>query len=365
MAIGAAGASSRRGLRELLSAALVPMATERRTPAEPELSARLIRPFVRLLRERGAPIESLAIRGGSLEDADTRVPHRLAIALLEVASGVTGDRALGLHAAEAVRPGDFDVLEYAAMSSATVGEGIATANRYLRLVHDAAEFSLDTDGTTAIWRFRLPAALALPPIAAEYFMAIFVVLGRRYAGRDDFEGSVVQFTHPRPADVTDHDRVFRAILRFDQPENALVLPAWVLALPMVKSDPALKTLLEVMAGEMLQKLPARDTLTAHVRRLLADELRGGDPGIEHLASKLHTTPRTLRRRLEEHGTTHRDILDELRKELAFRYLGQGALAASEVGFLLGYSSPSPFHRAFKRWAGMSVGEYRKQYPPRK
>jgi AraC-like DNA-binding protein len=336
------------------------MSSVRRSAPEPELSARLIRPFVRLLRDRGAPIESLSLHGASLEDPDTRVPHRLAIALLKFAQLGTGDRAIGLHAAERLEPGDFDVLEYAAMSSSTIGEGIATANRYLRLVHDTADFSLDTDGTTAFWRYRLPADLPLPPAAVEYFMAIFVVLGRRYAGRDELPGTAVHFTHPKPYDVGEHERIFRGTLRFDQPENALVLPASVLALPMVKSDPALKTLLERMASEMLERLPKTDSLTSHVRRLLAEQLRGGDPGINHLARKLHTTPRTLRRRLEEAGTTHREILDELRKELAYRYLGERSLATSEVAFLLGYSTASPFHKAFKRWAGLSASEYRRQ-----
>jgi AraC-like DNA-binding protein len=115
-----------------------------------------------------------------------------------------------------------------------------------------------------------------------------------------------------------------------------------------------------MANEMLQRLPKMDTLTAHVRELLAAELRGGDPGIEHLAKKLHTTPRTLRRRLEEVGTTHREILDGLRKELALRYLSERSLATSEVAFLLGYSTASPFHKAFKRWAGVSATDYRRQ-----
>jgi AraC-like DNA-binding protein len=152
---------------------------------------------------------------------------------------------------------------------------------------------------------------------------------------------------------------------FGQSQNALVMPAASLDLPMIKSDPALKTMLERVAGDMLQRLPSADTLTSHIRRLLAAELRGGDPRIEHLARKLHTTPRTLRRRLEEIGTTHREILEELRKELALKYLGEQSIGPTEVAFLLGYSNASAFHKAFKRWTGVSASEYRRREAPTK
>jgi AraC-like DNA-binding protein len=325
---------------------------------EPELSARLIRPFLRALQKGCAPVDRLTFASAYLDDPDARVPHHVAVALLERAIRGSGDEALGLHAAEHVEPGDFDVLEYASLSSRTVGESIQTANRYLRLVHDAAEFSLDTDGSVAAWRYTFSAALSLPPAAAEYFMAIFAVLGRRYAGRDFPGGVTVHFAHPRPRDISEYKRIFQGTLRFDQPQNALVLVASALDLPMAKSDAPLKTMLERMARGMLLRLPETGNLTKHVRQLLAAELRGGDPGIGHLAKKLHTTPRTLRRRLKEVGTTHRDILEELRRELASEYLGQRSLAITEVAFLLGYSTTSAFHKAFKRWMGVSATEYR-------
>jgi AraC-like DNA-binding protein len=328
-------------------------------PPEHELSARLVRPFLRLLRRRGVPIETLLFRGGSLEDPDTRVPHALAIAMLEQAARALGDEAFGLHAAEAVEPGDFDVLEYAAMSSATVGEGIATANRYLRLVHDAAEFTLDTDGTVALWRFQFPPASRLPPMASEYFMAIFSLLGRRYADDEAYEETEVHFTHAAPGDCSEHERIIQRRVRFGQPDNAIVMPASRLDLPMKKADPAMRRWLERVADEMLERLPKLDSITAHVRRVLTAELRGGDPGLERLARRLHTTPRTLRRRLDAAGTTHRSLLEELRKELAFQYLREPSIGVTEVAFLLGYQDASSFHRAFKRWAGTSASEYRR------
>lgn len=327
---------------------------------EPELSARLVRPFLRLLRERGIEIDTPIIRGVNLDDPDSRIPHRIAIALLNQVALGTGDAAIGIRAAERVRPGDFDVLEYAAVSSATMGECVLVANRYLRLIHDAAEFSLDILGNEATWRYRFPLGLALPPSAAEYFMAIYVLLGRRYSGCDFLKGGSAHFTHPMPRDTTEHRRLFGPDVRFDQTHNALVMPLSALSLPMVKSDPALRSLLERVANDMMERLPKADALTSQIRPLLAAELGRGNPGIVTLARHLHMTPRTLRRRLREIGTTHRDILEQLRKELALRYLSERTIGTTEVAFLLGYSNASAFHKAFKRWTGVSASEYRRR-----
>ena len=331
---------------------------------EPELSARLIWPFLRLLRDRGLEIDSPIIRGASTDDPDARIPHRIAISLLKQVAMGTGDTAIGVRAAEYVRPGDFDVLEYAAVSSPTWGEAVLVLNRYLRLIHDAAEFTLDVAGERAIWRYRFPPGVDLPPESVEYFMAVCVVLGRRYSGGDFLRGGSARFTHPSPSDTTEQRRMFGPSLLFGQRENALVFPVSALSLPMVKSDPALRSLLERVAREMLERLPKADALTAQIRQLLASELGRGDPGIVTLARHLHMTPRTLRRRLAEMGTTHRDILEQLRKELALRYLGERAIGTSEVAFLLGYSNASAFHKAFKRWTGVSASEYRRRGPPR-
>jgi AraC-like DNA-binding protein len=69
--------------------------------------------------------------------------------------------------------------------------------------------------------------------------------------------------------------------------------------------------------------------------------------------------RTLQWRLREENTTFAEILDSARAELSQLYLREGNIAAYEVTFLLGYSEPSAFHRAFRRWTGQTPQEFRK------
>jgi len=88
------------------------------------------------------------------------------------------------------------------------------------------------------------------------------------------------------------------------------------------------------------------------------ELQGGNPAAETIAEHLHMSVRTLARRLAEEDTSHKALLDELRSDLARRYLSDAGLAISEVAFLLGFSEPSAFHRAFKRWTGQTPRQFR-------
>jgi YesN/AraC family two-component response regulator len=102
-----------------------------------------------------------------------------------------------------------------------------------------------------------------------------------------------------------------------------------------------------------------ESTTQRLERLMEEELRGGNPTLEHLAARLHMSPRTLHRRLGEEGTGFRRILARLRRALAARHLRETRLALGEIAFLLGFSEVSAFHRAFKRWTGCPPRAYRR------
>jgi YesN/AraC family two-component response regulator len=104
-----------------------------------------------------------------------------------------------------------------------------------------------------------------------------------------------------------------------------------------------------------------ESTTRRLERLLEEELCGGNPTLEHLAARLHMSPRTLHRRLGEEGTGFRQVLAQLRRELAARHLHDARLAISEIAFLLGFSEVSAFHRAFRRWTGWRPLAYRRSH----
>ncbi len=326
------------------------------------LSTRLVVPFLRAAVRAGVSLDDdlpeLKLDRTDLTDPDVRVPHRLAIDLLEFAIERTGDEALGLHAAELVEPGQFDVSEYAALSSETLGECIERSGRYLRLLHDRLNTWLVVEGERASQGCDMPPPLRFPPAAVDFFLAVMVLMGRRIS--PGWNPLQVRFAYPEPSDTAEHVRVFQSTLRFGATDSCLVFSAERLAAPMPKADARLCTILDRHAEQLLEQLPAADRLVDQVRQLVLSELRGGEPTNQRIARKLALSTRTLRRRLQEEGTTFKQILEELRRDMALRYLSERQLSPGEVAYLLGFSTPSAFHKAFKRWTGVTPAQARQQ-----
>jgi AraC-like DNA-binding protein len=125
----------------------------------------------------------------------------------------------------------------------------------------------------------------------------------------------------------------------------------VLDLASSRRDTRLHRLLRGYADAALERLPAASSATGRVLQALKDELQGGRPTLATIAKKVAMSPRTLNRRLAEEGLVFSSLRDSLRKELAESYLRHGSMTVAEVSYLLGFSQPSAFHRAFKRWTG--------------
>ncbi len=326
------------------------------------VSTRMLRPVLAGLQMHGVDVEQaladVGVDPASLVDPETRVPHRVAIALWELAIVRTGDDALGLHVAEATDIGVFDVQSYAFVNSPTLAAGLERVARYQRLNHDVARVVVDREGDLAIVGHRLPGGPPVPRAVAEFVLATMVILART-ATRGAIEIREVRFAHREPADTSEHRRIFAAPLSFSVGENAIVMPAAALELELDRADARLLGVLDRHARDLLQRLPQTKSFVDRVRSVLAAELQGGNPSAEHVAEVLHMSVRTLARRLTDEGTSHKEVLDALRRELAMHHLEAGELAIGEVAFLLGFSQASAFHRAFRRWTGKTPTEVRR------
>src|SRR5262249_22208277 len=118
--------------------------------------------------------------------------------------------------------------------------------------------------------------------------------------------------------------------------------------PFLRRNPVLRGLLEEQADEIIARMSAVDSVAFEVHRVLAKRTAGGDLRIGSVAKELSTATRTLQRRLDAAGLSYQDLVDLTRGETAEKYLAKLSLSIAEVSYVLGYSEPSAFHRAFRR-----------------
>jgi AraC-like DNA-binding protein len=305
-----------------------------------------------------AMLADLGIDRGILGDPDRPLPPAQSSALWREAMTRSRDPALALHAAEAVPFGHFDVVDYVAGEAPDLGEGLAALARYFRLVRKDFDLRFAVAADEGRLSLVVPASFGpVVPYMTEFTLGCIVTRFRLTVGVA-WAPRVIEFAYPRPAHVAEYERLFACPLRFDAGLTVVRLAPATLALPQPRADARLRLVLERAAAAVLERLPPSPGLVTRLREILAEELRGGTPTLEHVARRLATGARTLGRRLQDEGTSFQDQLDRVRHELACRYLDDRRLAVAEVAYLLGFSEPSAFHRAFRRWTGQAPQAWR-------
>lgn len=333
-------------------------------PSVSTVQARSVLKIAAAAREGGADVSELYRAAGfdasALADPDARIPFAQLVALYEQAARLTGDDAFGLHVGESVTPTMFDVVGYLTVNSATLGEAYRRLARFHSIWTDGASFSIKENAGEA----RLSYDYAEDITGGrrhdcEMTLATVVVFMRRVT-EIDWLPREVSFQHARPADTSAHGRIFRAPLRFSAPRNELAFDSALLRLPLARADANLVAVLDRHAEELLARLPPRGGACARVRKLVAESFGAGEPGLAFVSRRLGLSARTLQRKLKEEGSSFQDVLDEVRRDAAERYLRGRDLAICEVAYLLGFSEPSAFHRAFRRWTGVTPAEFRRR-----
>ncbi len=308
--------------------------------------------------DRDELLQAAGIRPQDLADDDARMGYERVSALWNEAARLRGDQAFGLHLAERLSPKNFGPVGLAVRSCATAHEALDRLLGYVQVAFPDTAITLVRQGAYARFCHRYCGNPSLATRhAADLILGMFVVGGRRFIGVD-WNPREVAFRAPAPATVDEYCRVFRAPLRFDQLLNSVVFDASLLDLPMTHGDAEVLSVMDKYAGEFLEVLSADHSLTVSVQRSIATALRGGDPGLTSTAAVLGIAPRTLQRRLRGENTNHRQILDRVRCERALRLLPRDELSVAQIAEQLGFSEPSAFNRAFRRWTGRAPSDWR-------
>jgi len=170
-----------------------------------------------------------------------------------------------------------------------------------------------------------------------------------------------EFAYPRPSHANEYTIMYSEHLGFDASQTAVRFQARLLGLPVVQRPESLKVFLQTAPQSVFLKYKNESSMTARLRRRLRKCLGQQDwPVLEDVARELHTSPTTLRRRLESEFTSYQGVKDEVRRDAAIHHLCSTNLSIGDIATLVGFQEASAFRRAFKSWSGVQPAEYRRR-----
>lgn len=289
-------------------------------------------------------------------DSSARLSRPQMNALHQAAQLATGDVAFGLRTVAAFHPSHMGALGYAWLASRTPRDAWRKMHQYSKVESDTFRLTLAEHGPEFHIAYFWDGDWS--PIESQIYavMALLVHLNRRVTG-DEANPVRVDFSTPAPENLDAFTEHFRCELRFEQPQELLVLDANRLDEP----SPRALAELEQATEEMVTRyLAIRDKSDIHnqVRAALFECLPEGGVNAERIAEQLHMSSRTLQRRLDEIGKSFRSVLNDVRRDLALRYIQDKSLSLTEISYLLGFSEPSSFTRAFRGWTGSAPSQAR-------
>jgi len=333
-------------------------------PSELTCSGRAVGPILLVLHAAGIDLGVIAKRLGVgpelLLDSDARLRvDRVLLPLWNLAEELLDDPLVGLHAVENISRESFDVFSYIVAASATMGDAVTRVVRYFRLITEGGAYEIERDGRDVWWRYR-PADAATAACRQDSIFALTVVVAHLRLWLDpNFAPLEIRFPFAELPRITELEAFFRAPILFGAELCAIRFDAAELARPFRSADPTLAKFLERYAEDALAELPALGQVSTRVREILSRELQDGEISLKFVARKLAMSERSLQRQLSLENTTLKQLTEDLRRELSIRYLSRHELSVSEVAYMLGFSETAPFFRAFKKWTGLTPGDFRR------
>ncbi len=326
------------------------------------VAASLAMDMVAYLRARGFDADAVCRRADIDPQLHSQTSERIGgtamAALWQEAIAESGDPDLPLHTSVAFEPGALDIVGYVMLSSHTAGEAIRRGARLIRLLNDGLAVDVDHGPHTTTIRLRILAPSDPLFVHASRHVVEAILVGTVHQLRlltgQVINPDAVHMVHAEPpSGSSEHTRLFGVVPHFSANENALDIRTRDLDIPLRSANPALLAAFDQHARAALATLDNRASLVGRVNQELVSKIKGEAPTITMVASALAMSARNLQRGLSAEGTTFQELLDDARRELALRHLSEPNATVAKVAWLVGFSEPSAFHRAFRRWTGHS------------
>jgi AraC-like DNA-binding protein len=308
--------------------------------------------------ERAALLVGTGITPAMFESPEARISPRQYARLARNALRLTGNSGLGIDLGRRVQVSNLGMLGLAAMSSPDAMAALELGIRYYRLIAPFWDLKLQVEKDTV--RVTAREAISLDPLhvlATEILLVTFLSLSQALLGRP-VRWREVRLDYPEPAHAARYAEIVApASLHFAQPTIEILADAAFLHQRLSSSDPVTTRVAERQCAKSLSPGVSPEGLLAQVRRIL-EAIPGRYASSEQLADALQTSPRTLRRSLDDMGTSYQALVDTARRKHATDLLVGTDMSINEIADRLGFSEGRALRRAFKRWTGVTAAQYR-------
>ncbi len=331
-------------------------------PAVRMVTAVWARQVAELLAARGRAAEQILQEVGltpaDLEAPDAQIPFAKYVALLQQSADHLNDPCFGLHHGAGLDPLDAGAIGYLAANSPTLKAALDNYLNYLWISTQGIRVELAHEESEAELRFELQDSDVERSeqwyesvLAAAINICRFVV-GRRITPK------AVTMKHRRETHLDAFRKYFGVPVVFGASRYTITLSRDLLSLPCPSADARLFRIVRAHCEDLLKRSRQAESFREEVELLVGSLLPTGTATAANVAATLGMSERTLSRRLADEGKNFRQVVEEQRRKSAFRYLDESAFRPAQIAYLLGYSEPSAFTHAFRRWTGQSPSDYR-------
>jgi AraC-like DNA-binding protein len=310
--------------------------------------------------DRTALLDGTGVSPAMFQSPEARISARQYARLASNVLRLTGNSGFGIDLGKRVQLSNLGMLGFAAMSSPDMKTVLELCIRYYRLLAPFWDLSLEVDGN--VLRVTAQEAISLHPLhilATEVLLVTFLSVSRALLGKD-IPCREVRLDYPEPPHSARYAEIVpSAAILFGQPLAQIAVDAAIMGQKLSSSDPVAARVAERQCATNLSPSLSPEGLLAKVRRIL-EAKPGRYPGPEQVADALQTSPRTLRRSLDEMGTSYQALVDMARCKHATDLLTATNMSVNEIAERLGFSEGRALRRAFKRWTGSTAARYRRE-----
>jgi AraC-like DNA-binding protein len=267
------------------------------------------------------------------------------------------DPCIGLRFARYFNPASLQSLGFAWLASDSLYDAMSRLVRYARVIVSSLELELTLSGEECCLAFSQtdPQWMTEDEIRDAFWAGLINMC--RISLTESYAPLRLTRCRPEPPCVADFYALFRAPIQFAAGRDAMIFRREDVERPLPTANHLLARTNERIVADYMARLDDK-RFPDRVRACLVEMMPAGTVEAETLAHRLNLSLRTLQRRLAKAGTSYSELLDEARRELALRYIGEDRMSIKETTYLLGFSEPANFTRAFRRWTGMSPSSFR-------